>query len=245
MLENESIDKKSVSIDNTIGIFVSLYLLLLAFFIVLTAKSVRVPDKSLVVSQSVSKTFKGQSSIDKAPDAEILSGDLEKGIKSEKPAKPDLVNTSFPPAEKETLARIADILSEILGIEGQFDTKSETLFKAEIPVDLFFDFGSSSIKEDQLQLFKTLAAVAGKPERGYQLDIVILHQNVKEPSENNSERQRSLISRRFITIIDLLENNGMSTGSVAAGYGNVIEDTLLFSFHLSPQFNPSLPLGLE
>lgn len=115
--------------DSTLGILVSLYLLLLAFFAVLNSVSNQQVSKAGAVMESVSSAFDSfHSEKTKVID---LMGDIKVGL-----------------PERSLITRLRGIFDSAISLEGLFASRGGTTIRMVLPASDFFFDGDTEIRDD-------------------------------------------------------------------------------------------------
>ncbi|WND01685.1 hypothetical protein QGN29_08945 [Temperatibacter marinus] len=146
---NRNISSEESGGNSTLGMFLALYLILLGFFIVLTALSEPSTNKSSEVMKSVNSSFK----------------ELATETSGEKVAQND-----FPAARDDNFLRaVNERLKSSLNIEGRFGSEGGNVLRVAIDADQLFARGSlilnrekQAIIQDILEPFE--AATRGSKE---------------------------------------------------------------------------------
>jgi len=123
--------------DSTTGIFVSLYLIVLAFFVVLNSISNQVENKVNAATESVTRAFNNEH----APKAEFID------VASTETA--DSPNDEF-------YSQIKGLFASLVGFEHKFPTGGGDVIKVYFKKDLLFLPDSADFKKDQEKFFLQL-----------------------------------------------------------------------------------------
>lgn len=147
---------KSAGSNDTTGLFVSLYLIVLAFFVVMNSISNQDQNKVNAATESVTRAFKNPYE----PEADFV--DVS--------ANDDAVTPN-----DEFYEQISGVFASLVGFEGRFPTKGGNILKITVnPADLFED-GTSIFRSDQQNFLDQLAQFLSDddPQQKREINIVI------------------------------------------------------------------------
>ena len=223
MLDEEQISHRIYGTDNTIGLFVSLYLIFLSFFIVLTAMSSRAVDRTLSATESVKAAFAG--------DGEKKEG---KGF-SDEPVEP---------TEDPTLQRIEKVFQATFSLDGRYGKRDGNIFFVDVPEEFLFEPGAALMKDAPAKVIQQLVEAARERRSERRSDVVILQDTPSMKSGAAADRQRRLSYRRAGGLSRLFVNAGIEEGSYSTGFAPIGRGIIRFQFRTLMRSNPALPLGL-
>lgn len=205
MAHKEELEATKAGQDASINTFVSIYLLLLAFFVVLNAISNQRVAKAGAVLESLNSAFQRQF----APPASVLD------IISEPRA--------VAPTD-EFLAEVRGLLASVFDVDANFPTTGGNLLEVEMPVSQLFEPGSVALKpeiETFLERFSELA-VGGQPGERREVEF----QFSAEPDEVGD----NLRIRRAGRLARLLESRAVPATSIAVALKDGAEGTVTVAF---------------
>lgn len=196
--------------NNTAIIFVSLYFLLLAFFIYLTSISVPKEERIQEVIGSIDVAFKGaeraQSYISKP---EVQGEDL--GLARYHAELKQVFEASIPLVEKE------------VNEEG-----TQLLFR--VPITQLFTRGEISYRDSRDELFEDMAAIMIKRGSVSPTDVEILFDLASAlPSGENIKENLSV--RRLGYLVNTLLNKGVAKRNVFIGLSEEGKNQVVFKFY--------------
>jgi len=142
MYIEEQQTRKVFGSDSTMGLFVALYLILLAFFIVLTSISQQSSSRATAAMESVNATFKQAGIADNGFDpAELKSA-----------------------ASDPVLIEIDRAFSSAFNVKGQYAVSGGHIYQVQLPGAYLFEAGSFRVRTNvHPVLDQLLAALQGAP----------------------------------------------------------------------------------
>lgn len=189
-------DPRSTPGSSTTGIFLSLYLILLGFFIVLTAVSEPSSDKSKTVLNSVNGTFN-----------EIITSELGQ-LNNDKP---------FPLlSDDEFLLAVDQTLSSELSIKGIMSEYKGNMLEVSIAVDDFFEKGALSLSFDARAIIAKLTAPLKMDTAGRKTLTVLFTTGTNDLDLTASRRDEFLIMRAS-SLYETLDQLGLQPGQFSTG----------------------------
>ncbi|WP_374764497.1 hypothetical protein [Yunchengibacter salinarum] len=208
--------------DSTMGVFVSLYLILLAFFVILTARSEFEESRSGKAIDSVDQSFRG---------AKGRPGAVSPIL------RPQPVATS--PQEDRMLQRIAGLFGARFDLQGEYLKAGGNVFRIRLPVDMFFAPGALTVRSDLHPFFDRLVEViTDMPDHSRQ-EVVFLFGRGDGLSTEASTTRDELAVRRAAQLSLLLKDKGMMGGTYAAGFTDVPRTEILAVFRNAPKMRDS------
>jgi len=201
--------RRQPPIDGTMGLFVSLYLILLAFFIVLNAVSNHAPSKAVETMDSVSGTF----SIAAAPTA--LPG--------------------LDPADKAT--PVDDLLTGVkgafyaeLGIEGRFTGAGGHILELEVPVNMLFSGVETDVRSDRKAFLDKVTSMLKGASRHERQQVLFLFGNGEKAVSTELTRGQEIAVRRAGALARYLRDKGLEGGTYGAGFAAHDDSNILIVF---------------
>ncbi len=208
--------------DPTLLQILSLYLLLLAFFVLLFNLS-RVEDaKSRAVAESLNSTFSAENALGASPDIFVsLDGDVVNPPKLEETIGA-LVKTEIPVAEVTII-------------------KPGRLIQLRLPIHEMFVRGDNRIRPDREDLVRRIATAMVDTPRGVRYDMEVILARWRGPDDEWRPTENLSVARagRFAeSLIDAGAPSGTVAGGVAAGENG----WLRMLFHMRPRSEARLRL---
>ena len=182
--------------DPTLIQVLSLYLLLLAFFVILFNISKVEQFKTTVVADSLNSTFasRGQTTENPAPLASALGRIITD------------------PAFQQ---RIGQLITTEIPISEVREIKPGSILEARVPIDALFE--GDDVAPDRLQLTKRLAGALGSAPPGVRYDVDIMVGIAADTEADVDGSHRALSLARAGHLAARLVEAGAPSGHVAAG----------------------------
>lgn len=136
MIEIRGNERRGYGRDNTTELFISLYLILFGFFVLLEATSEKKNDRAVVAVDSVRSAFS-------TPDRE-----------SALPKKGE-------DRAQEFLANIQGLFNQEFAIKGETGSAGGGYFRAQIPIDALFSGGALELRSAKRPFMDKLASLVG------------------------------------------------------------------------------------
>jgi hypothetical protein len=211
MYLEEQTSKKIFGSDSTMGLFVGLYLILLAFFIMLTAVSSPSTDRASAAMESVNSTF-------------------EQPIGSFKPdsVQSDLTISSSDP----TLLKIQNIFNSEFDIKGEFSIRDGNIFQVRMPVDYLFESGSYLVRETVHPLINQVVEGLADAPYGTELEMALMFGIGQRVAEREMTRTQEVAVRRAGSFARYVEARGQANFS--AGFVSIPVGEILVIFRVTP-----------
>lgn len=217
MYIEEQTNRKIFGSDSTLGLFVALYLILLAFFIILASVSRQSTAKASAAMESVNTVF-NESVGHTAPDSYFSQLTLAS-------ADPVLVGikTSF--------------MSEF-DVEGEFGVSDGYIYQAQMPASYLFEPGSylmrATIHPVIDQILVTLSGAAGG-----QTEMALLFGKGVGSTDRELTRTQEIAVRRAGSFARYVEEAGMFNFS--SGFAEIPIDEILIVFRHTPSAYTATP----
>lgn len=182
--------------DQTTQVFVSLYLILLAFFMVMNSISNQEVARAGVVLESVNQRFK-------RPFPPVARLDL-------------LARERIDAHNAEFYEEVRAIFAGLLGFPGKFTAPGGDVMQAEFPAEVLFPLNEVEVRADQTRFLSALADLltrAGTGERR-QVEFVLTAPDAvlqdERPWQNRDLRRAATLARE-------LEDRGVPAQAIASG----------------------------
>jgi len=133
------LEEKKKKSDNTTGLFVSLYLIVLAFFVVLNSISNQDQNKVDAATESVTRVFENPFE----PEANFVDVSA---------------NEAAVTPNDEFSDQIRGVFASLVGFDGKFPTKGGDIVKVEVNLNDLYVEGSSEFRPDQHPFLEQLSA---------------------------------------------------------------------------------------
>lgn len=193
------------------GLFVSLYLILLAFFIVLEVQSEMVIARSEDALDSVQQTFKP-------------SRDLGVAI----PSVADAGDTAV--RNDQYLSAVSDLFRDELALEGRYADTSGGLLVFTMPTNSLFSDGSVDLRAERASLVAKIGALTAETLSGERREISIFFSR-GQGAPSGSDR---LLSNRMSELRALLLAEGMDAVQFIGGFEPADAGTITVIFRRLP-----------
>ncbi|WP_417452144.1 hypothetical protein [Kordiimonas sp.] len=210
--------------DNTLGLFVALYLILLAFFIVLTSVSQHAADRAAVAMESVNQTFDAR--------AENVRRNLDP-------------RASDNPSNDTVLRSVQQSFYAEFGIEGRFGTRGGNTFEVEFPQEYLFTPGSFGIRQDMHGFLDQLLTAQQSGFADARQEIAFMFGSGKGPVAAEMTRSQEIAIRRAGSLARYLKGKGVPDGSLVTGFVGIDEGQILAVFRTTQEIGAVSPLGRE
>ena len=144
MYDQEETTKKIFGSDPTMGLFVALYLILLAFFILLNAVSNQAFERAEAAMESVNTSF---NDVTKVRDPQM---NIDPTVGQEASNNP-------------VLKQISQAFLVAMDLQGRFCSEGGGKFEVEFPADTLFQRGSFRVKAGMTCFLDQFVAAVNKP----------------------------------------------------------------------------------
>ncbi|TNE66484.1 MAG: hypothetical protein EP335_03395 [Alphaproteobacteria bacterium] len=212
MYTEEQQTRRLFGSDNTMGLFVALYLILLAFFIVLTSVSNQAVVRAAAAMQSVNKTF---------------ARDGQTDVPEVRPSDSDTA------AQDTVLSSVQRSFLSEFEIEGRFLRSGGNVFEVQFPQDYLFAKGSFQVRSDMGPFLDQLvAAVRSAPPENRQ-EVAFLFGAGAGPVSREMTRSQEFAVRRAGALARYLREQGMPSGTFSAGFAAIPEGDVVAVFRSS------------
>jgi hypothetical protein len=200
--------------EGTMGLFVALYLILLAFFILLNAVSEQAASKAAAAMESVNVTFKESRQVDNRPTIDPSAADL---------ASKDVV-----------LRQVSRAFLAEMDLPGRFATKGGNSFEVQFPTDNLFLRGSLRVRPDMRPFLDQLIAAVQAAPNGKPQQLAILFGTGSGPVARVMTRPQEIAVRRAGALARYLRRKGLADGSYTVGFTAIPEGEIKAAFWSAP-----------
>ncbi len=204
----ENTKKKS---DDTTGLFVSLYLIVLAFFVVMNSISNQDQNKVNAATESVTRAFSNPYE----PEADFVDVSA-----NEKALTPN----------DEFYDQILGVFASLVGFEGKFPTKGGDVVKVKFKTSNLFEDDSREFRPEQQAFLKQLSGylAGGRDSEKREIDIVIYSGKVLPSGPRYWEDINILRAGAFAS---QLEKMGVPGNKLSIGMVKGEEDRMVVTFY--------------
>ena len=225
MLDEEQQHKRIYGTDNTIGLFVSLYLIVLAFFLVLTSMSQQVLDRAADVAENMYQTF----------------GD--KGERGEEDF--EAFGSEFDPPDDDILKSIAEAFETEFDLIGLFGDADGRFFAIDLPETYLFEPGAGTLRSQPGLFLRSLANLTSTVGADRRLEISLLQNTIDDDGTAVANRRASLAFRRGSALATSLHGVGGNAGKITVGLAPMASGMVRFIFRSTASHDTSIRLGIE
>ena len=216
--------KRIFGTDNTMGLFVALYLILLAFFIVLTSVSNHATTRASAAMESVNTTF----------------------IRDGKAELPDIDPNSQAKASNDpVLKAVQQRFVATLQIEGRFSEAGGGAFEAQFPESFLFEPGSFQLRRTMDPFIGQLVGALREGNQVYRQEVLFLFGTGVGPVDREPTRAQEFAIRRAGMLARHLRNAGLEDGVYSTGFVGIPEGQMLAVFRRAVPAEARSRLGLK
>ena len=211
MYFEEQTNRKIFGSDSTLGLFVALYLILLAFFIILTSISQQSVDKATAALDSVNTVF------NKA------SGDIQ----------PDsyLSELALASADPVLVAIQSSFVSEF-DIPGEFDVSDGYIYQVQLPVTYLYEPGSYLVRSAIHPIIDQILQSLKSAPYGSKQQMVLLFGKGLSTTDRELTRTQQIAVRRAGSFARYVEERGLR--DFASGFAQIPDKEVLVVFRHQP-----------
>lgn len=198
--------RKVFGSDSTMGLFVALYLILLAFFIVLTSISQQSSSRATAAMESVNATFKQAGVADNGLDpAELKSA-----------------------ASNEVLIEIDRAFSTAFNVTGQYAVSGGHIYQVQLPAAYLFAAGSFRVRPDVHHVLDELLTALNKAPSGETQEMALLFGSGDGPVDRELTRSQEIAIRRAGSFARYMSDRDFS--NISSGFLSLPEDQIMVVF---------------
>ncbi|MBL4838005.1 MAG: hypothetical protein JKY34_10550 [Kordiimonadaceae bacterium] len=218
MYDQEETTKKIFGSDPTMGLFVALYLILLAFFILLNAVSNQAFQRAEAAIESVNASF---NDVAKVRDPQINIDPTVELHASNNPV----------------LKKISQAFFVEMELQGRFSSAGGGTFEVEFPADVLFQRGSFRVKAGMTGFLDQLLAAVKKPLNGEKQQVAFMFGSGIKPVDRIMTRSQEIAVRRAGSLARYLISQGVEKGVFTTGFVAIPEGQMLAVFLSAPTGN--------
>ncbi len=206
MYIEEQQTRKVFGSDSTMGLFVALYLILLAFFIVLTAVSQQSASRASAAMESVNTAFKE-------------AGDTRNGsnLKAMRSAASDPV-----------LIEIEKAFTSAFDVKGQYAVAGGNIYQVKLPLDYLFEPGSYRVRGTIHSTLDELLSLLRTAPTTQKQELTLLFGSGPGMVDRELTRTQEIAVRRAGSFARYMEDGGFSNFS--AGFADIAVDEVMLVF---------------
>ncbi|WP_262694996.1 hypothetical protein [Kordiimonas aquimaris] len=211
MYIEEQTNRKVFGSDSTLGLFVALYLILLAFFIILTSVSQQSVDKASAAMDSVNTVF-NESRGDIEPDSYLS----------------DLALASADPV----LVAIQSSFVSEFDIPGEFDVSDGYIYQVQLPVTYLYEPGSYLVRASIHPVIDQILQSLKDAPYGSRQQMVLLFGKGLGTTDRELTRTQQIAVRRAGSFARYVEERSLR--DFASGFAQIAEDEVMIIFRHQP-----------
>lgn len=204
-------DHKEDSGAATIGLFVSIYLLLLGFFVVLNSISNQKVAKAGAVMESVNAVFDKKF----APRASVV--DFLK--------EPEAIAPN-----DEFVEEAVGLLASVFSMEGGFSTEGGDTLRVELPLESLFERGSMMPRQTLSPFVRDMQAMIMRQQPGERREVEFIFGTGKKKLSSRPAQQQLVAMRRAGSLVNFLTSNGFPKSSISTGIASGSSDIVIVNF---------------
>ncbi len=207
MYIEEQQTRKVFGSDSTMGLFVALYLILLAFFIILTSVSRQSAMRASEALESVNTTFKELTP--------ARNGESQNAVQSA--------------ASDPVLIDIQRAFTSAFNVQGQFAVAGGNIYQVLMPVDYLFEPGSFRVRPSVHPALEELLMVLQQaPTQGRQELALLFGRGQEGQVDRELTRTQQIAIRRAGSFGRFMEERGFSNFS--AGFADIGTEEIMLVF---------------
>jgi len=214
MYEFNQQTKRLFGSDNTMGLFVALYLILLAFFILLNAVSEQAIVKAEAAMESVNTTFKETKDLDN-----VFTTD------------PAAIEA---PANDQTLNQIRYAFLTEMELEGRFSTEGGNIFEVQFSADSMFQRGSFRVRPERTIFLDRLIELVQQSPNSQSQKIALMFGSGSGPVDREMTRAQEIAVRRAGSLARYFREKGVPDGVFTIGFVSIPEGEIFAAFRSKP-----------
>ncbi|UTW54174.1 hypothetical protein [Kordiimonas sp. SCSIO 12610] len=209
--------------DTTMSLFVSLYLILLAFFIILNSISNQATAKSSAALESVNNTFSNQNP-SPASDVDLQSDEI-------------------------VSAPLDDLLTKIQGrfyaefeIQGRFSNEGGRALQIQFPVRYLFERGALELGSARQGFLQEIVNDLNNVNAGGSLDVAFMFGTGSTLASKDLTRSQEIAVRRAGALARYLRTQGIRAGQFSTGFTAIDDDQIIAVFREAKAYRNTLKL---
>jgi len=195
-------------------VYLALYLILLAFFLLLNSLATIKEERVKAVIDSLNATFAVPvEDADEARDPSSIAGEV--------------------PADQDRRAEVARYLFTAVPLARVEAFVVGGLMRLSIPTSALFEDGSARLRAERAPLFARIArALAGdSPASNYDLELLVVSPSLPDESAGQGDLPASLAAMRLGAFAQALTAQGLRQRALAGGLERGVDETIRLSFY--------------
>lgn len=206
MYIEEQQTRKVFGSDSTMGMFVALYLILLAFFIVLTSISQQSAARATAAMESVNAVFN------------------EAGVADNGFNEDDLRSA----AADSVLIEIEQAFSAAFNVTGQYAVSGGHIYQVQLPVTYLFEPGSFRVRPDVHPVLDELLEILKNAPNGQKQEMALLFGSGGPAVDRELTRSQEIAVRRSGSFARYMQDRAFK--NVSSGFTTLEEDQIILVF---------------
>jgi len=198
--------RKVFGSDSTMGLFVALYLILLAFFIVLTSISQQSTARASAAMESVNAAF------------------TDAGVADNGFSQTDLRSAASDPI----LIKIERAFSTAFDIKGQYAVSSGYIYQVQLPATYLFEAGSFRVRTSVHPVLNELLAVLKNAPNGRKQEMALLFGSGAGMVDRELTRSQEVAVRRAGSFARYMQERDFS--NISSGFMALPGDQIMVVF---------------
>ena len=210
----ENRHKKIFGNEGTMGLFVALYLILLAFFILLNAVSEQAANRAAAAMESVNTTFRESSVQNREPTADPNAEEIA--------------------ANDSVLSSVGRTFLAEMELNGRFAAHGGNTFEVTFPVDYLFEPGSFRVRRSMTPFLDQLIEAVRTAPAGKAQQVAFLFGTGSAEVSREMTRGQEMAVRRAGALARYVVANGLEESEFSVGFTAVSESEVLAVFWSAP-----------
>ncbi|MCK0070462.1 hypothetical protein [Kordiimonas laminariae] len=218
MFNEDQHTKRLFGTDTTMGLFVALYMILLAFFIMLNAVSEQKTSKAQEVMKGVNAAFSKESDDQSRQPGEQTT----------------LPNDEVKPENDPLLIELSRSFGGEFDVNGKFSINKGLVYEVELPADSFFEKGSFRIRPDMEPFLDRIAKLVLDRENNETRNVAFMFGSGEGLVSRDLTRSQEFAVRRAGAIARFMKLQGVPDGMFHTGFIQIPEGKILAAFRNVP-----------
>lgn len=211
---DESRHKKIFGNEGTMGLFVALYLILLAFFILLNAVSEQAANRAAAAMESVNSTFNESDAPSQKPTADPNAEDIA--------------------TNDSVLSSVGRTFLSEMELSGRYAAHGGNTFEVTFPVDYLFEPGSFRVRRSMTPFLDQLITAVRSAPGGKSQQVAFLFGTGSSEVSRVITRGQEMAVRRAGALARYVTSNGLESAEFTVGFTAVSESEVLAVFWSAP-----------
>lgn len=195
----------------TLSLFVSIYMLLLGFFVVLNSISNQKVAKAGAVMDSVNSVFDKKF----APRASVV--DFLK--------EPEAIAPN-----DEFVEEAVGLLASVFAMAGGYSTEGGDTLRVELPLEALFEAGSMVPRQNLVPFVRDMRAMVLRERDGERREIEFIFGTGLDALSSRASQQQLVAMRRAGNLVNFLVAKGYPKASVSVGVTARYQNTVIVNF---------------